>query len=370
MFKSKHVKKKVKDFIRSKIEVIPFNLGKKTINLYRSSLGMKKKNYFERKERTRLLDRLEKGNLERINVVYDYLSSPPTLGDFFYTVMLARYFTTLGVETRFIIIEDEYREDWKNFSLKEKKNRTAMHLKLAEMLLNPKFSSVLLRTWHDFSENLLEKLNHKEDIIFRNEIRSRSPLYSHSLNLINLLCEKNNDLFLKQFFLNEDIFFCEMPYKKIENPYITYHCRRSEKTTSQFRNTQAHEFIEINERLNELYPNYKVLILSDEVGYRYFKKLAYEHGVDCIFSKDYSDSFFGDCGLLLGSSFHFSLRGGGIDSLIFFSDCPYEEYASPINESLYGIRKATSWAKYNQLYHDIEGSAETFLPSGDIVLGL
>tara|TARA_S200000501_G_scaffold358706_1_gene383741 strand:- start:1053 stop:1889 length:837 start_codon:yes stop_codon:yes gene_type:complete len=273
--------------------------------------------------------------------------------------MLARYFLTIGIKTNFFIIEGEYRDDWKNFSDEGKIHRCDEHLKFAEILLDNKLCSVKKYNWKDF----MASVNEHKDIVFKKNVLTRTEVYAHSLNTLNHLCKNSQEMFLKRFLLKEEDFLNNIQYKKIDSPYVTYHCRRSEKTTSLFRNTQDQEFIQILSALTNLYPAHKVLILSDFVGYEYFKKLSKLHKLECLFSKDYSDSFFGDCGLLLGGDLHFTLRGGGIDMVSIFSQGPYEQFASPINDFMLENGKATSWSLDNQFYTDIKGQPGIFFPS-------
>lgn len=362
------VKKQLKDWVRNCVESIPLGVGNRVMHTYRRLFGRRKKIYIETKEANRILNEIKDGKLKKALVVYDYLSSPPTYGDFFCTVMFARYFASQGISTDFIIINGDYRCDWENFDERGKKQRIEEHLKFAKILLNYKFALVEILNWEQFKVRLNMSSHSEQDVIFRNDVVSRSEIYAHSLNVLNHLCRDASLNFLRQFLLTANDFFEQVTFKKIEQPYITYHCRRSEKSTSLFRNTQDDEFIQIYARLRELYPSHKVLVLSDMVGYKYFKNLAQKLSLECLFSKEYSDSFFGDCGLLLGSAYHFTLRGGGIDMIAIFSECPYEQFATPINDYVLNNGKATSWSTSAQFYNDIKGVFEVFLPSGNVEL--
>ena len=364
------IKKQLKDWVRHKVKSVPFDLGNGLLHVYRKLLGRRKKIYMEKKEAVRILTAIKNGNLKKAVVVYDRLSSPPTLGDFFCTVMLARYFASQGIPTDFIMVDGEYRKDWLNFDSEGRKTRGEDHQHLAKIMLNFEAVSVETLTWSEIMERLNQGKGEKgqreeQDVIFRNNVMSRSVVYAHVLNVLNhLLVDAGKD-HLGRFLLSFSDF---SEHEKISEPYITYHCRRSIKSTSLFRNTQDEEFIQIYSRLRELYPDYKILVLSDRVGFEYFEKLALSHGFDCLFSKQYSDSFFGDCGLLLKGAYHFTLRGGGIDMLSLFSKTPYEHFASPINDDVLSNGKATSWSTESQFYTDIKWAPELFLPSGNVCL--
>ena len=362
------LKKLLKDWARGCIESIPLGLGASLMNAYRSLVGGRKKIYIETKEASRILHEIKDKKLNKALVVYDYQSSPPTYGDFLCTVMLARYFASQGISTDFMIINGGHRRDWENFDERGKKKRSEEHFKFAKILLNYKCASVEIINWEQFNERLDKKFYSKKDVIFRKNVLSRSVVYAHSLNVLNQLCRDASLNFIKKFLLTDSDFVEHIAFNKVKQRYITYHCRRSEKHTSLFRNTQDDEFIKTYNRLRELYPRHKVLVLSDVVGYKYFKNLAEKHGLECLFSKEYSDSFFGDCGLLLGGEYHFTLRGGGIDMISLFSECPYEHFASPVNDEMLNNGNATSWSTSAQFYQNINWSSELFLPSGNVEL--
>lgn len=362
------LKRQLKDWFRNHFESIPYGIGNRLMDTYRRILGRRKKIFFEKKEANLILNKIKDKKLQKAIVVYDYLSSPPTFGDFFCTVMLARYFACQGILTNFVILNGEYRGDWKDFDEEGKEERNLQHIKLAKILLSYGHASVEVINWKQFMSRLDEKSFDGKDIIFSKNVLSRSVVYANALNVLNYLCLDTSQDLLKKFLLTEAVFFEHTTYKKIEQQYITYHCRRSEKSTSLIRNTQDEEFIQICARLKDLYPSHKVLVLSDMTGYKYFKNLAEKHGLEYLFSKEYSESFFGDCGLLLGGAYHFTLRGGGIDMISIFSQSPYEHFASPINDDVLSNGKAASWSTTNQFYTDIKGASEVFLPSGNVEL--
>ncbi len=364
------VKRQIKDWLRRRVESLPFDLGNSLLHVYRKLLGRRKKIYTEKKEARRILSAISRGKLKKALVVYDRLSSPPTFGDYFYTIMLARYFASQNILTEFVIVDGEYRKDWLGLDKEEIKRRGESHQEFAKLLLDFEHASVETVTWTQFQEKLEQDSQKELDIIFRNNVLSRSVIYSLAHNILNYLCIDAGSAQLDQFLLSMDVFSKHVPFKKVERPYITYHCRRSEKSTSLFRNTRDDEFLQVYSRLKELYPNHIVIVLSDIVGFEYFKKLARKHDLECQFSKQYSDSFFGDCGLLLGGEYHFTLRGGGIDAISLYSKIPYEHFASPINDDVLENGKANAWSTGGQLFTDIKWSPNIFLPSGNVKLDM
>ena len=362
--------REIKDLIRVGVEGVPFGIGEGVLDFYRKVIGFRKKRYDEENEANRILGKIRNGELRKAIIVYDRQSSPPTFGDYFYTVMLARYFTAQEIPTSFLIIDEEYRRDWTVLGTKGMLQRSDDHLTFAKLLLLDKFVNIEKCSWMECRDRLsgVKSSIDGSIIIFREKVLSRSPIYPHSLNVLNYLCRDLKEESVNRFLLSFDEFERQVPFENIDKPYITYHCRRTEKSTSLFRNTADEEFLKVYCRLTELYSAHMILIVSDEVGCRHFRSLATRYNLDCKFSKDYSDSFFGDCGLVLGGDYHFALRGGGIDSISMFSHNPYEQFVSPINENVWGDGRATSWASTFQIYTDIRGSSKIFLPSGKVKL--
>jgi len=361
-------RKQIKDWIRLRVESIPFGLGINVIKFYLRLLGRRKKTYEEKKEAKRILQKLQKGRINKVLIVYDNLVSPPTYGDFLCTVMLARYFTSQDIPVNFVIVDGDYRSDWDEFDAVKKVQRNKDYVNLATLLLDEKFSSIETAQWVELEGRINGYSNNEIDIVFKNKVLTRDYIYGHAFNILNSLCEKSTQAHLDRFLLSFDDYFGKVNFTKPEQSYITYHCRYSQKKTSLDRNTTDDEFLKICARLKSLYPQYMIMIVSDLVGYTYFRELARKHQVDCVFSKEYSKTFYGDSALILGGKFHFTLRGGGIDIISLFSQGPYEQYASLANDDAWSSVQANVWSSNAQIFTDIKWSSKLFLPTGQVKL--
>jgi len=360
--------KKFKDGLRLSIQSIPYGIGMNIIKLYLRLLGRKKKTYREIKEAKRILKRLKLKGIKKILIVYDDLASPPTYGDFLCTVMLARYFTSQDIPVSFVIVDGEYRADWCDLDADKKVQRTLDYIELARLLLDQRLSTVDVLKWPDLEQRLKGYSDNEIDIPFKESVLTRSYIYGHAFNVLNILCENSSQTHLDRFLLSIDDFTQKVIFTRPEQPYITYHCRYSQKQTSLGRNTKDDEFLQVCTRLKSLYPEYDLMIVSDAIGYAHFKELAHKHNIECIFSKEYSKTFFGDSALILGGEFHFTLRGGGIDIISLFSQGPYEQYASLANDDAWSNVRANVWSSQSQIFTDIKWSPKLFLPTGHVQL--
>ena len=352
--------------VQCQIQSLPFGLGEKLISLYLSVYGYRRKSALEKNEAMRIARGLQEGLFKKFVVVYDELASPPTYGDFLCTVMLARYFSATGLFVKFVIISGEFRKDWVNLNAEEKERRTSDYVDLARALLPPQSAEIEVSSWAKFDREVLGPEKADQCVIFERCVTHRNPIYNYAFNTINLLCVNITRSHLMKFLLSQEELLCHIGRVKPAQRYITWHCRLSQKVTSQERNTTEEEFLYICQILKGLFPSFDLMIVSDSFGCQYFKKLAREHNISCLFSKDYSAKFLGDAALVLGSEYHFALRGGGIDMFALFSQISYEIHMTFMNERAWSRSKANTWSSRNQLYKDIKWSLATFPPTGKI----
>ena len=55
---------------------------------------------------------IDNQTIKQALVVFDNFSSPQTIGDFFLVVMIARYFISMNIPVKLVIVDGEYRPDW------------------------------------------------------------------------------------------------------------------------------------------------------------------------------------------------------------------------------------------------------------------
>ena len=182
------------------------------------------------------------------------------------------------------------------------------------------------------------------------------------MNLLYSTSKKNDKSFLLSAQdLEENVSLSDPPQK-----FVSWHCRKSNKESSQERNTRESEFYRVCHELIKLFPDRNLLIISDEKGCEYYKNLAQKKGLNLFFSKDYSKSFLGDGFLILNSHFHFISRGGGIDMFSLFSENSYQAYVDCVSEKPWSNTKAHPWSNENQAFYNINSLDITYLPSSNL----
>ena len=325
------------------------------IRRIRLSISFHKKYIDEMREAKRILRGLQNGNITKVLIVYDNLASPPTYGDYLFVVMFARYFISQDIFVSFIIVDWEYRSDWSALNEDGTKNLVADYVRLANLMLDPLLATVEVLTFPNLQLRVKENFDNGMDVPFQEAVVKREPLYCHMNNILSRLCSKASRDHLDRFLLSFDELEKKISVIKPEQPYITWACRYSSKWRLE-ANLSENEFIQTYTRFKAVYPSHAVMVVSDEVGCNYFKEIAVEYGMKCLFSKDYSDTLEGDGLLILGSELFFMIRGGGIGVFSLFSRIPYEIIASTSNEVHWRPEKITSWANDNQIFR---------LPHGD-----
>ena len=308
-----------------------------------------KKLRMERKEAERIRASMQKNGIRNALIVYDALASPPTYGDYFLVLMLARYFTSQGISVKFVIVDGEYRDDWCHLSEFEKKQLVQNYIESARLLLAPSLAAIEISNWVELQDGMQNDKYVNFDIVFKEQILNRKNIYSHVMNTLNLLIDKPNQVSFEKFFLAYEDLVGKVDLRKLYRPYVTWGCRYSTKWSID-RNLSDELFPQIYAQLKSLYPTHAILVISDDVGCAHFKKIAELLNLECFFSKDFSKSILGDGALILGSSYFYMMRGGGIAVFPIFSRIPYELISYAPTEDAWKERRLTSWATRYQIF--------------------
>lgn len=350
-------RQQIKKRIKKYLENLPYGFGVRVlipparfVLVLRRLYILYKKINGEEKEARRILHALRNGKIKKTLVVYDNLVSPPTYGDFLCAVMLARYFTSQDIVTSFVIVDGDYRENWSVLNEAEKKQRVVDYTQIANLLLDPVLATVEVLSWPQLQARIQDSGDSSLDIPFCGKVLTRARVYSHTFNALCHLCSKSSQDHLDRFSLSFEELAGKVAFKKPEQPYITWACRYSMKWGFG-RNMNDRDFLQIYSRLKSLYPRHAIMVVSDKVGCNHFREIANQHGLPCLFSKDYSETFMGDGALVLGSSFYYQDRGGGIDIVPIFSALPYE-IRTPMgmgNVAEWQKDVVTSWANDQQV---------------------
>lgn len=351
--------------IKRLLGILPYGLGGELLRMYafvkycRWRVSGYGKLRGERRESQRILSDLRLGRISKVLVVYDNLASPPTYGDYFFVVMLARYFTSQGIPVSFVIVDGEYRNDWLTLNGSEKRQLVANYVEMASTLLAPDLATIEVLVWPQLAARIRESSG--VEVPFRDSVLNRAHVYGHVLNTLNYLCAQAGQEHLDRFLLSFDELAPKVAIRKPDRPYVTWNCRYSSKWSFE-RNASVEEFVEIHARLQSLYPHHAIMIVSDADGCDRFREMARQHGLQCLFSKDYSETLLGDGVLILGSAYFYMLRGGGIAVFPMFSRVPHERITVTSGEVPWTNGRATSWASENQVFKHPD-LARTLLPT-------
>ena len=310
------------------------------------------KYYFQKINRLSIfIQRIKIESLTRkksIQIVYDLLVSPPTYGDFIYTLMLCRYFLANEFNVEFIIINSNLRADWKNLEDNGKSKNLIDSLFLLTNELTKEFLNVtiVLMKWTEYIE--IKKNNF---ILFKEDVLKRRPLYHKNFNLFSKLLQNENILIIEKVLLksNSDKTLETLNKIGISSKYIVWPCRFNKFWGSE-RNLTTTEFIQIGSFLLENFKKHKILILSDDEGCHHYKNISEEFNLNFNFSKPFTNSFIDDMNLLLNSSFVFQLRSGGIGMTTWFTKIPYLMFVPLANEKFFKKNKFVSWSTESQLF--------------------
>ena len=111
----------------------------------------------------------------------------------------------------------------------------------------------------------------------------------------------------------------------------------------------SEHFKKIIKTLKNNFPYHKIIIVSDKLNSKFFKKINHKNRFGCLFSKNFSNSVIGDGYIILKSDFYFQLFGGGMCVFPTFSKVPCllnHKYVN--NEVFFSDQKATFWQSKNQ----------------------
>ncbi len=344
-----------KEAIKKYIQHLPFGesvlLPVARFTLQQKYYVKMRKRLYEKREADYILKRLKSNDFDEAVIVYDMKVSPPTYGDFFYVVMIARFFLIMGKKVKYFIINSEFRKDTLDAYNDEGCNGLVVRLsELPEVILKDKNCDTQITKWHDISKKMdkFEK-GGKALIVFKHKVKNRESIYNHCFNLSNHLASSMDNNQIEKFLLQKNEIGSRVNIKYPQTPYITWAARRSEKWGFD-RNIIDNDFIEIYTSLHSLYPTCAIMIVSDEIGCNYFKKLARKNNLPCLFSKDFSSTFMGDCALIIGSDYFFQLRGGGICIAAVYSSLPYHMIFEPVHEAVWGKNRLAVWSHDKQIW--------------------
>ena len=257
-------------------------------------------------------------------LTYDCKVSPPTYGDFFRYLMIAKYYEIKKKNVIFIIIIGEYRGGWKR--LKNKKG-IINHLKVLKDIYRFVFgntNNLKLINWKQFSNY------HKKndlDILFKTDTLMRTPTYFLSTFFLKKKIKKEKKEFINKFLFKKKKIKNKKFQKDFKNSeFVTFSVRFYPKPYSQIRNIDYENFLKSIKIIKKRFFNFKILIISDKYGCKVLEKFSKKNKLNLKFSKYYSKTYVDDGNLILNSKFNIQYIGGGISEFAIFSKVPYLHY--------------------------------------------
>jgi mannose-1-phosphate guanylyltransferase len=290
---------------------------------------------------------------KNIVVVYDTLNSPPTFGDYFSVLFIAYFFISLGKNVTFLLVNGDYsgsyKASWNSMGKDKQEDIIKTYLEAARVLLDSDKARIELLSSDIFLEKLASEIKLDSYIFCKKKVSDRQRIYPYCFNFANKI-----SMFLsKKVVLNCLISICDfknkVQYRSPEQPYITFHCRYSQHWGFD-RNISADEFVKTYFTLKKKYPDIAVMVVSDDHGCEFFRNISLRNDLECLFSKDYSDTILGDGALILASDFYYALRGGGgISVFPILSGMPYKIVAPNFGHWIpWSKHKLSYWSTENQ----------------------
>ena len=285
-------------------------------------------------------------NIDRdVYLFYDNYSSPHSYGDFFNMLMLSRVLASQFKKVNFFVIDGDYRLDW-ILNDNDKINYLNDQKIIANTFTKKKNIKYKTLLWNDFLK-FSENSNFNSKILFKNRIQNRKSIYNFAIDFINNFINSRSKSYNYSFLLNKNNFKLANNFF-LNQKYITVNVRRS--NWSKYRDTKDFEFKTIIESLINKFKKYKILIISDDLGCKYFKRISNKYNFNCYFSKDYGKSFIDDVSLILNSDFYFQYKGGGMAVIPIFSKISYLIIQKLDNDKMIDEKKFVYWQKKNQKF--------------------
>jgi len=302
-------------------------------------------------------------NYKNTVLVYDCKVSPGTFGEFMEILLLARAIKSYNLKIKIVLITGEFRESWNKRFDKSSRQEHIKYMKyLTKKILLEKKNVFFEMPWNEFKKKFTSLKNNEEFILFKRKVYKRRPIYTHAINLTNHILKNKVNLQNKILLKSKDI-KVNLNKNSLKKKYISIGCRYVNGDSS--RNLTKALFLKLIKKLNKFYPEYNKIVISNNSGCNYFKKISKKYSLGCKFSKDYSSDFLGDGKIILNSKAFFEIRGGGICAFALFSRVPFLKVNSfhPI-EHHYIIwskaqNKVYSWQNGNQIFVHMPKSFKT-----------
>ena len=277
---------------------------------------------------------------KKIILVYDFSCSSNNYGDYFYFLMIGRYFKSLDKNLRIYLIED---------NPKFKKKYKLEIIEISKTIIK-NLEKIELISYEGFTN--LKNLDKDNFILYKSKIIKRKPIYIHAYNLVNYLSKYLNYSQKNNFLLNEDE-FSEFRFKKITNnlgKFIAIGCRYNPKERT-YSNFKDNDFKNIISYLLENFPSHNIVVLSDLIGCNHFSKVFSKPNDRILYSAFISSGFLESTVISIKAEILLQFYGGGISIPRIYSLKPYIMFSPACFEIPVSENKFSFWSTKFQIYY-------------------
>lgn len=292
-----------------------------------------------------------------ITIKYDHKSSPPTYGDYFIILMIARFVSMSGFKVKFEII-DLYRSGVVWNALKEEAQDLFVldQIELAKKFLNEncqifihgKFMEKSTPMWNEDAPSVSDNID-----VYSESFYQWAPYFLHLL-------------ITKHKWQTPNGFLLEAKNKKPEFRFVAWNVRKS--IWAAYRDTDANSLTRDFAEIRKLYPTHSVVILSNQEGLAFavseLKKsdVAFENLIaqrKILLQPD--GGFVGGINWVLHSDFYFQRSGGGMGIIAIFSSVPYLMYSIEKTSFFghYRNKKIAPWSAEDQIFKRLFAKKQT-----------
>jgi hypothetical protein len=251
---------------------------------------------------------------KKIKIIYDNRISPPTYGDLFHVIMLARLLNLMKLEVCFVLYQGKNRNDWGYLDKRAITKFEKEQKELIEKLFRGDL--IVKKNWY--------KYNIDKRIIKSNRDYLVISGYFIVLDLIKKITSAHLQHIPSDFYLTNH----EFPINKV-SPYICMNVRKG--IWSQGRDTNEKLIVDDYITLRKEFPAYKIQILANEVALKHFYKIMKESHIINSVEPDWRKqilvqtkfSFIEALELVLSSNFYYQRPNGGMVVVALYSKIPY-----------------------------------------------
>jgi len=284
-----------------------------------------------------------------IDVIYDHLSSPATLGDFIEVVMFARWFAARGNSVRFVVISGEYRGD-----MSVSGDHISREVSLARVILE-RFPNAIVaeETWEFYAGGENRRSGVATITPFIERIVRRQDIYTRTMGVLNELDAREPDV-ANSWLLGSDDF--PTSHAKSRPPianYLAWNVRFNPQRDLG-RNTSDDDFLHTLSILKSRFHDLGIVVVSDEVACEHFRALAGTTAEGILFAADFGQTFEEHAAIVLNAARYFQFGGGGMGEVAIYSRSAYILYYTLSKpRRMWRKDKICSWQASNQSFHQI-----------------